>query len=103
MAISKEALTYLHELEKLEKWTDIPNDDKRIVKLRKLFDADYEDKPRAKQRKISQIKVSIKGVELHFASTKECAEAFGFNVKSLRSNITKGLPYKGISFQIVEE
>lgn len=109
MAITKEALTYLQELETLENWTDIPDDDKRIIKLRKLFAYDPEveilknGKPEPKNKYGKKIVATIHGIEITFNNTKDCAEAMGFNLNSLKSCIAKKVPHKGILFERVEE
>lgn len=104
MAISKEALTYLHELETLENWTSIPDDDKRIVKLRRLFENEPEvKKPIVKSKYRSKVKATIHGIEITFNNTRDCAEATGFNLNSLKSCIAKKVPHKGILFERVED
>lgn len=103
MAITKEALTYLHELERIDNWTSIPNDDKRIVKLRKLFETKQEMEERAKRNYGSKVKATIQGIEITFNSTRECAEALDFNLNSLRSSMTRNKPLNGILFERVED
>lgn len=101
MAISKEALTYLQELETIENWTDIPNDDERIIKLRKLFQS--KDEEQFKRNYGYKVVASIHGVELQFNTVREAANSTGQLPTSIRNAISTGNKLKGMRFRKVEE
>ena len=51
MALSKELLEYISELEKIDKWDKLPKTDPRIVKLQELSKKCETKKPTARNGK----------------------------------------------------
>lgn len=102
MTITKEALTYLHELELNPDWTKIPDSDSRIIKLRELFEG--IDKGNKTRRSIGyKVQANIKGVSVIFNNATECAVTLGFNRNKIYEAISTGYVYKGMTFEKVEE
>lgn len=112
MAISVEAMNYLQELEKTPKWTEIPNDDERIVKLRLLFKVEQEEeKPKwiremkvkeksiRKRKPMYRVKAMKDDEEMIFDSVKDCAYQLNLGIRNLYEAINQGFKYKGMRFE----
>lgn len=105
MAISAEAYEYLREIEKIPKWTELPDNDERIMKLRVLFDTPVVTK---KVRKIptsknKPIKATKNGASIIFDNAKQCAEVLGIKRDAIYKAIKIGHKSKGYSFERVED
>lgn len=97
MPISKEAMDWLHELEKNENWTSIPDDDMRIVKLRVLFEVD-------KKEYFGRTLKATKGSkEWLFNGVRHCADKLGIETWNIKNALQRKNEHKGYRFEYVEE
>jgi len=107
MTNRKEAINYLLELEKEEpKWTELPEDDTRIVKLRLLFSAESSkasSSKRGKRRKWKKVRMVHKGNEKIFKSLSELCKQMNFNKDSVKNYLDMNREYKGMLFYRVYE
>lgn len=111
MAISAEAMEYLHELERTPNWTKIPNEDERILKLRALFNVDLsEERESYKRKKVFnrkgtsyfQVKAIVDGAETIYPSANKCAQALGIGVAYVHQRSRTGGSHKGMYFERIE-
>lgn len=105
MAISAEAYEYLREVEKIPKWTELPDNDERIMKLRVLFDTPVKERRKNKNpaRKNRPIKATKNGTYIIFENTKQCAEFLGIQPDTISKAIRRGFKSSGYSFERLEE
>lgn len=107
MTNRKEVISYLLQLETEEpKWTELPEDDTRIVKLRLLFSAESSKVPgskRGKRRKWKKVKMVHKGNVKIFNSLDELCKRMNFNKNSVKNYLDTNIEYKGILFRRVYE
>ena len=105
MAISAEAYEYLREVEKIPKWTELPDNDERIMKLRVLFDTPQiiENKEVKHKIRTQPVKATKDGTSVVFNSIKECAEFLGIMPDSVSKALKRQRSRRGYSFERVEE
>lgn len=89
MAISAEAYEYLREIEMIPGWTNIPDDDLRIIKLRVLFNGTITPKKHTTSNtgrfKGRPIRATKDGVSIVFEDVTQCAEVLGLNKATIHS------------------
>lgn len=107
MTNRKEAMSYLLQLELEEpKWTQLPDDDIKITKLRLLFNSESSKLPgakRGKRRKWEKVKIVHKGNERIFNSLDELCKQMNFNKNSVKNYLDKDKPFKGLLLYRVYE
>lgn len=102
MAINKEALTYLQELELNPDWTKIPDSDRRIIKLRELFYSDERKIKGVHQKGYGKkLKVIVGNTPILFESVAKCSIALGLSKYSIYSALKNGTKLKGMLFEEV--
>ncbi len=102
MALSKELLDHIAELEKIKNWEKLPKDDPRITKLQELSKDSETRKPTPKNGK--RVVVFKKGKFVQaFGSAAEAAEALGMKADAVQT-IARGerKPPKGFRIEYIE-
>lgn len=102
MAISAEAYEYLREIETIPGWTNLPDNDERIMKLRLLFNVSIveslDEKPVRKHNNYYSvrkqedgrfagrpIRATKDGKSIIFEDVTQCAEVLGLNKATIHS------------------
>ena len=101
MAISKEAYKYLNEIEIIPNWTMIPDNDKRIMKLRILFGVELPTNKGGKKAK--KMTATKNGKTLEFDDVHHCAAFLGTKADRINNIISQGRKYRGYTFKRVWE
>lgn len=93
MAIKDEAIEYLNKLEEeTPNWTELPEDDERILKLRSFY------RPLYKEHKGVRIRAVKGDFEKVYDSIKHCAEDLGFKTGSVGNAMRKQGVLYGYTF-----
>lgn len=84
MALSKELLAYIGELEKIDKWDKLPKTDPRIIKLQELAKNLKEEKPQ--QKNIKKVVVFKEGKFVKvYNNAFEASEGLGMTAHAIRA------------------
>lgn len=102
MALSKELLEYIGELEKIDKWDKLPKTDPRIVKLQELSKQCEQGKKKLGNHKKVVVMREGKFVQA-YNSAAEAAEALGMSAGAVQK-ISRGerKPPEGFRIEYIE-